>query len=246
MRQFRVFRTLAMAVRIWARNAVPLVLLSALLYGPVALWVATASPPDDTSIETLVLRSVARPLAAQGALTALLAPLVTYRVIRELEGATVPFLVSARAGLRGIATAVFAAVVTWFLALVPVLGPFLMLFAACVWFVAPAAAVAERLRPGPALTRSAELTRGRRLAIFGMSVLPELMGTGLALTYSSTTLTRPGVADPVGTIRDFTLVVLAVVAVFQVLRTVVAAVAYAFLRADKDGLTVTELGKVFE
>lgn len=145
-------------------------------------------------------------------------------------------------GLRGIVPAIIVAVAVNLLSLIP-LGGIIAAIITCIWFVAASAAVAERLGPIPALVRSAALTKGRRWGIFGLNFLIGVLAVILMVAWLVPMLRK----DPsIESIRTGGLILIGVLGVFQLFSGIVAAVSYALLRQDKDGVSHEELARVFE
>ena len=239
MQEFRVFRALGLAFKCWFRNFIPFTLLAALLYSPMLYWVATFDL-DDGFFES----NHVDPTLGVSALSALVAPLLTYRVIQELNGTRVSMLSSVRHGLRGLLPAIFLAMISGLTELIP-LGSILNAILICVWFVAAPAAVAERRGPFSAFARAAELTRGRRLGIFGLVLLVQLIVVPVFFAVGVGVVA--GSEDQGEAIfRQLVLVIVLGVAVLQTLTGIVEAVSYALLRQDKDGVSHEQLAGVFE
>ena len=116
----------------------------------------------------------------------------------------------------------------------------------CMWFVAAPAAVAERLGPFAALSRSAQLTTGRRGGIFGLTFLLGLIVVIAIMAYVMPMANDPGHGDPYARIKQAALVIAIGLCVFNTFMGIVEAVSYALLRQDKDGVTHEELARVFE
>ena len=114
----------------------------------------------------------------------------------------------------------------------------------CIYFVATPAAVAERLNPFSALSRSAQLTHGRRWGIFGLTFLLGLMLVGIMLIWIIPLFQR----DPeeiASSLRSSAIMATAVLGLFRMISGIAEAVSYALLRQDKDGVSHAELA-VFE
>lgn len=245
MQEFRVFRALGMSFKAWFRNFVPITLLAALVYAPVIVWLVTADPHGATTVDELVNNYFARPIYVLTGLSTLLAPMLTYRIVQDLNGTRVSMLTSVRYGVRGILPAIMLAATTNLLALLP-FGGIIGAIITCIWFVAAPAAVAERLGPFAALTRSAQLTTGRRGGIFGLTFLLGLIVVIAVMAYVLPMANNPGDGDPYARIKQAALVIAIGMCVFNTFMGIVEAVSYALLRQDKDGVTHEELARVFE
>lgn len=245
LNQFRVFRALGLSIKAWFRNIVPFSILTAVLYAPAFLWIATY---DLTSWETPdeLADAVVHPIYLLAALSTLVAPMLTYRVINDLNGVRVSMMTSMKHGVRGIVPAIILAVVTNVLQLIPgggIVGAILT----CVWFVASPAAVAERLGPFAALSRSSFLTKGRRWGIFGLTFLLGLLVVALMLVWLVPIINDAGEsADFAGRLRTAMYGCVLVIGVFNMFVGIVEATSYALLRLDKEGVSHEELARVFE
>ena len=245
MQEFRVFRALGLAFKAWFRNFIPITLLAAVLYTPVVVWIATSEPNLATTQDELVNNYFVRPTYVLVGLATFMAPLLTYRIIQDLNGTRVSLLTSIKYGMRGIVPAILLAAITNVLAMVPI-GGILGAIINCIWFVASPAAVAERLGPIAALSRSAVLTKGRRWGIFGLTFVVGLLMVLLMLAYIIPMVQHPDLEDPAGQFKQAAIVIVLLAALFNTLTGIVAAVSYALLRQDKDGVTHEELARVFE
>ena len=245
MNEFRVFRALGLAFKAWFRNFIPITLLAAVLYTPVVVWIATSEPNLATTQDELVNNYFVRPTYVLVGLATFMAPLLTYRIIQDLNGTRVSLLTSIKYGMRGIVPAILLAAITNVLAMVPI-GGILGAIINCIWFVASPAAVAERLGPIAALSRSAVLTKGRRWGIFGLTFVVGLLMVLLMLAYIIPMVQHPDLEDPAGQFKQAAIVIVLLAALFNTLTGIVAAVSYALLRQDKDGVTHEELARVFE
>jgi hypothetical protein len=242
--EFRIFRALGLAFRSWFRNVLPFTLLAALLSAPIFYWIATSDLGQVESVEELLDRAFVWPMYGVVAMGALVSPLLTYRVIQDLNGERVSMLTSIRHGVRGVVPALIIAIVVNVLHMVPG-GAIVGAIVICVWFVAAPAAVAERLGPGAALSRGAQLSSGRRWGIFGLTFLMGLLMIGLMLAWIMPMLNEPG-EDFLATVRTTSLGFVGVMCLFQVFAGIVAAVSYALLRLDKDGVSHRDLAGVFD
>ena len=245
MQEFRVFRALGLAFKAWFRNFIPITLLAAVLYTPVVVWIATSTPDLTATKDALVNNYFVRPTYVLVGLATFMAPLLTYRIIQDLNGTRVSLLTSIKYGMRGIVPAILLAAITNVLAMVPI-GGILGAIINCIWFVASPAAVAERLGPIAALSRSAVLTKGRRWGIFGLTFVVGLLMVLLMLAYIIPMVQHPDLQDPAGQFKQAAIVIVLLAALFNTLTGIVAAVSYALLRQDKDGVTHEELARVFE
>jgi hypothetical protein len=244
MQQFRIFRALGMSFKAWFRNFIPFTLVAAVLYAPAVLWELRI---DGTGLDEDALAEAffGPPMFLLIALSTLLAPMITYRVIQDLNGTKVSMLTSLRFGLRGVVPALMVTIVCQGLTRIPIAGPIVGTIASCIWFVATPAAVAEQLGAIAALTRSSQLTSARRWGIFGLALMVLVVGVAFLLLWSLPQL-RDVDGDMVGRAREAGLTFMAVLGVFYLFYGIVQAVSYALLRQDKDGMSYDELAKIFD
>src|SRR4029079_10536126 len=160
MQEFRVFRAIGLSFKSLFRNFIPFVIITGVLYSPAILMVETSNV-NSGSLETVLNSTFIYPLYAMAAAATLLSPMLTYRVVQELNGQKVSIFTSIKYGFRGILPALIIGIIGFVLGKIP-FGGIINAVLTCIWFVAAPAAVAEKLNPIAALSRSAELTRGRR------------------------------------------------------------------------------------
>jgi hypothetical protein len=247
MQEFKIFRALGLSFQSWFRNFIPFTILTGVLYAPIFIYLSTVKfdlEADD--IEAQVNQVFVYPMLGVAAVATLVAPMLTYRVIQELNGNKVSMLSSVRFGVRGILPAAILAVVTGVLQQIPVplVGAVASTVVTCIWFVAAPVAVAERINPISALSRSAELTSGRRWGIFGLTLLISVIVGVLVVIVLMPLLL--GQLDAVVNLKRTSYILVGIVGVFHMFTGIVEAVSYALLRQDKDGVTHEQLAKVFE
>jgi len=244
MEQFKISRALGLSFKSCFRNFIPLTLLAAVLYSPILIWFVASKPDEATDLDAMFNTVFMYPIYFTIGVSTLLPPLVTYRVIQELDGRTVPIWTSIKFGLRGVLPALFLAVLTNVAQQVPG-GGFVSSFLTCIYFVAAPAAVGEKLNPFTAFSRSAELTKGRRWGIFGLTFLLGLMLVGLLLIWI-VPMIRDGSIDSASSMLNHSIAVVVILGVFQTFTGVAQAVSYALLRQDKDGVSHADLARIFD
>jgi hypothetical protein len=232
--RFALGKVLGTGVRVWGANVVPFLVVTTLVFTPLfawAIWFATSPPFAETGrafrYSTLGLKIVLD--------TAVEAPL-TYGVVMELLGKRASMVAYVRTGLARFLPALAVAVVTnllFFAGLALLIVPGVVLL--CMLFVTVPASVIERPGVFGAIKRSSELTRGHRVAIFGLAILT----FGVAFT------TRRLVAL-VFDASASELAKLAIAIPTTSLFATLNAVAYYYLRQEKEGTSAAELAKVFE
>lgn len=249
MNDFRVFRALGLSFKAWFVNFIPFTLIAAVLYAPVIWWVVTVDLTKARSLEDVVDKGFTYPFYGLFALSALVAPLLTYRVIQDLNGTRVSIWTSIQFGFRGILPAIILAVISFVLGQIP-FGSIASAILTCFWFVATPAAVGERLGPFAALSRSAELTSGRRWGIFGMTFLMGLVLVGILMLWFVPKLNAINSGESpevlLAEIRHGVIVFICIFGAYQLLLGITQAVSYALLRQDKEGVSNEELARIFD
>jgi len=243
MQEFRVFRAIGLSFKSLFRNFIPFVIITGVLYSPAILMVETSNV-NSGSLETVLNSTFIYPLYAMAAAATLLSPMLTYRVVQELNGQKVSIFTSIKYGFRGILPALIIGIIGFVLGKIP-FGGIINAVLTCIWFVAAPAAVAEKLNPIAALSRSAELTRGRRWGIFGLTFLLGLVMIAILFAYVMPLFDKSRDAV-MASMKGTSLTVIITIGVFQMFNGIVEAVSYALLRADKDGMTHEQLAAVFE
>lgn len=240
---FTFGRVLGRSLRIFGENTLAFSVLVLVLHLPgLALTLLAGAPPAaGESRPGYELLSLASGLL-NGLLGLVSAGALTHGALRSMAGrrstpgellafgfrsfGTV-FVVSLNAGLR---------IALWsFLLLVPGIA------AACRFFVAVPAAVAERAASSSeSVERSAALTAGHRFAIFGL--LAVFYGISIGASFFLATFTVAGIVP----FSALTILVWAVEAVVTGMWATAAGVAYHDLRHEKEGVDTAELAAVFE
>jgi hypothetical protein len=248
---FGVGNVLSTGFRIWIKNFIPFMLITALIYSPVLIWGISGVQGEMTQDKFL---SAARVLQYVGGLTMLLNILVssalTYGVVMELQGQRASIGACITTGL----VRFFPTLAVALLSILCIAGGVILLFVgsivfACMLYVATPAAVLERPGVLGALKRSRELTKGHKLEIFGLMFLLGLLGFGVTKVCQAMALPhlgQPGSLDE--TMRNlpkYMYMNLGQQMVLGSLGAVMSSVAYYFLRAEKEGTSADELAAVF-
>jgi hypothetical protein len=247
MEEFRVFRAIGLAFKSWFKNFIPFTITAAVLYSPVVAWILTYDPNKAKDVVSMVNNTVVYPIYMIAVAAMLLPPMLTYRVIQELNGKKVSMFASVKFGFRGILPAVIVGVIGFILGMIPVplIPAIVNIVLTCMWFVAAPSAVAEKLNPISALSRSSELTRGRRWGIFGLLLMIGIVQIIIMVAYVAPLASKTG-DDFVKGLHSAALVCTIILGVFQMFSGIVQAVSYALLRSDKDGMSHEQLASVFE
>ena len=241
MEQFRVFRAIGLSFKAWFANFIPITLLAAVLYVPIIYYTATLN--TNVRMEAY-LNSFQHALWALIGVSTLLAPMITYRVIQYMNGNKSSMMTSFKFGLRGVIPALILAVITSLLQLIPTIGAIFGTVILCYWFVCAPAAVVENLNPIAALSRSAQLTQGRRWGIFGLCFMLSLIIIAVFMIWLIPAMN--GHSDGEHAIRNMIVAMMVIISVYELFLGIVQAVSYSLLRGDKDGVSNDELAKVFE
>jgi hypothetical protein len=238
---FSIGNVLSTGFRIWIKNFIPFMLITALIYAPVAIWEITAVQGELT-MERLV--SLDRTLKLAGGLAILLNLLLsaalTYGVVMELQGHHASIGACIATGLSRFLAVLGVGVLTTLCvggALMLLIIPGLIVF--CMLYVATQCAVLERPGLLGALKRSRELTSGHRWEIFGLLVILGVINFALQKLVESVTLSS------IDDVPRYVYVMLGQQMAVGSLGAVMASVAYYFLRAEKEGTSADELAAVF-
>jgi hypothetical protein len=250
--RFSVGNVLGSGFKIWAKNIVPFLFITIILYSPLLLWgVSTVQgEPGMDQLQRVIQFSRFSP-AVVTLLNVFVAAALTYGVVMELQGQRASLGACIGTGFKrffpalgvGICAALAAGV-----GLILLIIPGVVVL--CTLYVATPASVIEKPGLRGALNRSAELTRGHRGGIFGLVLI---LG---ALAFGATKLVEkimlPHAADPdrvdetLKAIPHYLYADLARAVVIGSVGAVMAAVAYYYLRSEKEGTSAQELAKVFE
>jgi len=249
---FGIGNVLATGFRIWIKNFVPFMLITALIYSPVLIWGVSSVQGEMTTERFL---AAARTLQLIGLLTiplnVLVSAALTYGVVMELQGQRASIGACISTGL----VRFFPALGTGLLSLLCFFGGCLLLLIPgiivfCMLYVATQASVLERPGILGALKRSRELTKGHKLEIFGLLFILGLIGFGLGILCQTIALPHPGeqghVDEFLHAIPRFIYMNLAEQMIVGSISAVMASVAYYFLRAEKEGTSAAELAAIFD
>ena len=261
---FRVGRALGLSFTIWFKNFIPFLFLAALLTTPEFLYVYSklGFSGEITAFQDLgdVIIFALAFLAIGFLCSCLVVQTYAYGVVMELKGhhssigSTVAhgfsrfFSVLGVAILIGIILAVTIFAASFILGRMGVIGQIgvycLIGAIYSVYFVAIPAAVIERPGVGGALTRSRELTMGRRGGIFAMLALVYIVKflADQILTDSMTSSTE----SFENAFRKVMYWKIGIDVILNMLLSVMACVSYYLLRNEKEGTSADELASVFD
>jgi hypothetical protein len=128
------------------------------------------------------------------------------------------------------------------------------IFVACMWWVAVPVAIVEKAGVLGSFKRSAELTQGVRLKIFGLILLHVLLSLAVGLvsmlflvggSFSMAKIAQSSMAMMTGGVSTYLLVSQVIGALVFAFISVVVAVCYAELRRIKDGVSVRDVAQIF-
>lgn len=254
--KFRIGKVIAVAVRVWARNLVPFLVLTAVMESPLIAWGAAVAQGhifrgNADFHRWIVFESVF--ITTAPLMATVLSALVSYGVVMELQGRRVSIFTCIATGLSRLVpafgTMVAASVclgLMYFAGGLPgmiggsagvlVGGLGAMLYLATQLYVAPQAAVIDRRGMLEALGRSRELTRGHRPALFALLLLVLGVSYGMHFAMALIAWSIPAL---VGLDLAGAVVVGSLIATLP-------CVAYYYLRAEKEGSSAEELARVFD
>jgi hypothetical protein len=239
---FGVGNVLATGFRVWARNFVPFLLITALIYAPALIWETSAIPDTLTRAsirDAFVVVRYATTLLIL--LNVLVSAALTYGVVMELQGQRASIGACIATGLTRFVPALGVA----FLTCLCVAGGVVLLVVGsivlyCMLYVSVQCSVLERPGVLGALKRSRALTEGHRFEIFGLLLILVLINYGLTKAVESVTLSN------LRSLAAYVYANLAQQMLIGSLGAVMASVTYFFLRAEKEGTSATELAAVFD
>ncbi len=235
---FGVGSVLGMGFRVYGRNIVAFTLIAGVVYVPLILWTLSLTSGTFSAEAFAHFRYAA---ALQILLNAFMTATLTYGVVKELQGQRASIGACLATGFARMLPAVGVAL----LQALAIMGGMILLIvpgiiAACALYVAMPASVIEKPGIVGALKRSAELTKGYRGAIFGLLLILGVGGFVIGMVEQSAFI------HGAQGFKSYLLVNCATDIVVGALSSVIAAVAYFQLRAEKDGTTAHDLAKVFE
>jgi len=246
---FSVGTVLSTGFRVWLRNLVPFLLITAVFYAPPWIWAWQAVQIEPTVENFNAVRTVA---AVASYLTmpinVFVAATLSYGVVMELHGQRATIAACMTTGLSRFFPALAVAVLSVLciaVASVTVVGGIIVY---CMLFVATPVAVLERAGILGALSRSAALTKGHRWGILGLFLILLILSVATiyllhAAVLDSASLT---VETAFANLRSQVYVGYVHEVVLGSLGAVMTSVSYYLLRAEKEGTTASELAAIFD
>jgi hypothetical protein len=239
--RFSLGKVLGTGFRVWGTNIVPFVLLTTLIFSPLIIWTATIVAPSTPNLHSF--ENFQKYVAGVAyLLQTLVSAALTYGVVMELQGQRAGMGKCMAVGLGRFFPALGVGLLTL---LCVVLGVFAILIGAfimlCMLYVSVPASVIERPGIIGALKRSRTLTENHRLEIFGLIVIMALLQNG-AEKLLENSIKIQSMSD----LRTFMFALMGLIVVIGSLGSVMNAVAYYYLRQEKEGTSAAELAKVFE
>lgn len=246
---FGIGNVLSTGFRVWFRNLVPFLLITAVLYIPPWLWAWHAvhvAPTLDNFNSAKYSPLIASYLTLP--VNVFVAATLTYGVVMELHGQRAPLTSCITTGLSRFFPALAVGAVSWICVIaasVTVVGGVIVL---CMLYVATPVAVLERAGILGALSRSSALTSGHKWKILGLFLVLMLLGVGADLVLRAMVLdTGPQPVDVAfASLHRQVYVDYANQVVFGSLGAVMASVSYYLLRAEKEGTSAAELAAIFD
>jgi hypothetical protein len=252
---FGIGSVIATGFRTWIKNILAFTLITALVHAPVVIWGVLAANSyaggDGWQHVRIFLTFSPLPILV---LNLIVAGALTYGVVMELQGQRASLGAGIATGFRRFLPALgtgillvlcmagLAAVVGLPLALVSRDLAMLGGAIAAVWvlsmlYVAIPASVIERPGIMGALSRSRFLTKGHRFALFALYLFLQIINYGLERAY---------LAIAAHDAQLYVYLEIAGELLFGALGAVMTAVAYYYLRAEREGTSAAELAAVFD
>jgi hypothetical protein len=238
---FSVGNVLGRGFGIYFRNFIPFTLLAAVIYLPIILWTYVVFSNDNLSLEAISHWQKIEPILKL-LLSSLLTATLTFGVVKELQGERASIGACVATGFKRMLPALGVGIVTG----LAIVGGLILIIipgiiALCMLYVATPVSVIEKPGVFDSLRRSRELTSGYKGSIFGIVFILFLLAFAavfiLQSAYTPTTIHQ---------LRTFAILTVAIDLFFAAIGSVMAAVAYYLLRAEKEGTSAHELASVFE
>jgi hypothetical protein len=241
--RFKIGRVLAVALGVSLRNILPFVVISVVIAMPgfvCSYWYQTLPRDPQQGIfkghTLLFLVSLALSVAC----TAISQAVITYGTLQALRGESVLISACLRRGIAAAPKCVAASILSSLMIFIPMILLIIpgLIVATIFWLCVPAIVV-ENAGIIESFGRSRDLTKGRRWQIFGVFLLAMALYIGLEVF----------VATRIG-LQNFTVVNVVIgVSAFTVLLTtyasVMTAVGYYYLRAEKERIAIDDIAAVF-
>ncbi len=248
--RFSIGAVLGTGFKIWFKNLPAFLLITIVVYIPMLVWGISLAQGD------MNLEAIHR-FDRYGSIVMLLlnilaAAAITYGVVMELQGHHAGIGACFATGLArffpvlGVAILSGLAIGAGFLLLIV---PGIIVY--CMLYVATPAAVLERNGITGALGRSKELTQGHKLEIFGLLFVIFIINFGMQLLAQQVLVNTDNIGswsedEIYSLIRRAIYVQLALNVIIGSLGGVMQAVAYYYLRGEKEGTSADELARVFD
>jgi hypothetical protein len=236
MEPFRAGRVLSRSFSVWLANFVPFSILALVCNAPVLAYGALAEPvaaPEDSLEPSAMLMNL-----LGVALQQLVAGATAFGVFQALRGQKASIGQAVGVGLRRLFPVLGVALACGLLVL---LGLYLLVVPGivllCVLYVAVPVAIIERQGVGRSLTRSAELTRGARLAVFWVFLWITVGMLAVVAVMIQLLGFEAG---------EFNWPINVAFILFMSFGAVTQTVAYHDLRMAKEGTGIEDLAKVFD
>jgi MFS family permease len=164
---------------------------------------------------------------------------IIYGTVQDLRGQRASFGDCLSRGLSALPRVVFAAILA---SIAVAIGSMLLLIPGIIllimWWVLVPAIVVEGANVGAGFGRSRELTRGHRWGILGILILVAVAQWVVSFLIGLVALALGGTVVEI--------VNLALMLVFTAFACVLSAVGYYYLRAEKEGIIIDDIARVFD
>jgi hypothetical protein len=238
--RFGIGKVIGTGFGVWIKNIIPFLLLTTLVFAPLFAYLlgVVNGYIKPSSLSWFVVYFT----AGAWILQLLASAVITYGVVMQLQGQRASIVKCVGVGLARFFPALAVGLIVGICevaGLVALLVPGIII--ACMWYVAMPASVVEKPGIGGALGRSARLTENHRLEIFGILVLLFLLQKGLEKVVEGTW--GPGHG---ANLNHYFYALFAMMVFMASITATFQAVAYYYLRQEKEGTSAAELAKVFE
>lgn len=248
--QFGVGKVLSTTFQIFGSNLVPFLAIGLVLQIPALILEQLFDPASMVNVASpgdtdwgYYFRYIGLALVVGGIVNGLLTATLIYGSFQYLRGQKATLGECLAKGISALVPVAIAALgysilaaLGWILLIIP--GVMIMV---TYWLYAPVIVV-EKQSIGQAFSRSADLTRGKRWSIFGLSLIYWVVAYLASLIIGLIFGAAGGTSSPIA-VTIFSYAVNALLAAFLAVAT---SVTYYYLRADKEGLDIDDIAKLFD
>ncbi len=243
--QFTIGKVISTSLAVLIRNFVPFAIIAAIISVPYMI-VERNFAVDPVALQAMIKQgqlpwtNVAVYLAVIVATSSLTSAALVYGTFQDLRGQRATIGDSLTRGFSALVPVLLAAIaytILYLIGFVLLIIPSIIVVVA-LWVYVPAIIV-EKKGVGAAFTRSRELTKGRRWSIFGLLIVVGVAAflVSWLTAFIFVLIVGHSGADYAGDVARI------LIGAFS---AVLVAVGYYYLRADKEGVAIGDIAKVFD